>query len=214
MLHGSLLEMLCGGKGFDTSGNLRVCNEFHGHLHLNMLRMLRSPETSWWLKAAGGRGEALATCLQKAWSHLSSRPKADQNWGSLHRMDLPHLLSGLGVTTLLDEPSMNVGGDTNTINNTSNTAVDDFTANSSAVSMRCVFDLSDLAGGSQMVMPLGQSAVPGSAHYGDRTEDWQRGEQHFIIEDPTEAMRSARYKGTFARPGSAAGASRTCGRFC
>ena len=48
----------------------------------------------------------------------------------------------LKVTTSLDNPSLPLGGDTNTVNNTSNTAVDDFTSNSSNVSMRSLYDCS------------------------------------------------------------------------
>merc|ERR1711957_619081 len=114
----------------------KMVNELQGHLHLNVLRMLREPEDSWWVTCAGGRAALLAQALQKA------TEEETKEWGHYHIMDLPHLLSGLGVTKSLDNPSLPLGGDTNTVNNTSNTAVDDFTSNSSNVSMRSLYDCS------------------------------------------------------------------------
>ena len=41
-----MMKLLVSGKGFDASGNLKMVNELQGHLHLNVLRMLREPEVA------------------------------------------------------------------------------------------------------------------------------------------------------------------------
>lgn len=124
-------------------------------------------------------------------------------------MDFKHLLGLLNTTSQLDEPSLRMGGDTNTVMNTSPTSLLDWSANAAAVSLRAVYDTSDLAANSWMVMPLGQSAVPGSEHYGDRTPAWHSGATPRILEVEAEVKASARYQGTFDNV-EGAGSSRMC----
>ena len=137
----------------------------------------------------------LARVLNSAMDHLEKLP--NKTWGALHQMHFHHLLSAIGVTDSLNEPPISIGGDTNTICNTSNTAVDDFTANGANISMRCVYDCCDLGKHSYMTMPLGQSAVPGSLHYGDRTATWAAGSASRILQDLQEVNAAAKYHGIF-----------------
>lgn len=211
-----VLATALSGKGFDLSANLKMVNAHQGHLHLNVLRMLRKgfdAETgSLWLQSNGGDGAGVVVkAIQAAQTDI--RNASDKTWGNWHQMDFPHLLSVLGVTSNLDPPSLALGGDTNTINNSTNTAVEDYRANASSVSMRCIFDVRGPIIRGFMAMPLGQSAVPGSAHYSDRTDSWHAGKTLCLCKMPSSVeeimARPKHYLGEFSADGQSEG--RACG---
>lgn len=160
-----------GGSSFDENQVLKFLSEIQGHVHLNVLRMLRgSSGTAQWLAMAGGRDAAVNTALRSAWEKLGDPKSETAQWGHLHKASFKHpLTKALGLppgSKPFDCHLVPTGGDTNTIQQAATTSIFDLSANSSHASLRICFNLADLNDGNtnRIIMPLGQSGHFVSKH--------------------------------------------------
>ena len=108
------------GNGFDATETMKIVSELQGHLHLNLLRILRSEELGadndkttlgrrWWLAQAGGRDMAVTTALRLALLRMKRlvNPENPQlvtlddifhnslctQWGQVHANVIQHTMS-------------------------------------------------------------------------------------------------------------------------
>lgn len=180
----TLLQLLC-GTGFDEAYLVKIQNALQGHLHLNVLRMLR--RGSWWMEQAGGKDKAVNAAVRAAVARLEQLAGKNWSqssqcaWGKLHVKHIQHTISkGLGLppgTQPLDLPSHEPGGDTNTINQAAITGINDLSATGgSQASLRVIWDLANLASGCRMVIVPGESGQFNSPHYGDQLPIWSAGQ--------------------------------------
>jgi len=195
-----------GGHSFDSLKMVKMLNELQGRLHFNVLKMLGKKEESWWITNCGGWTRVISMAVQngfvRLWRHVHDAEPAENlfsdpncvsqllvhqgaRWGSVHRCDLQHPISKkLGLlpgTKPLDAPSMEMGGDTNTIAQSSNTeAVRDLSANGTNVSLKVLIDLSkrigDVDSGINIITPVGQSGQFNSKWYCDQRETFLQGQ--------------------------------------
>ena len=95
-------------------------------------------------------------------------------WGKVHHTRPRHPLSALfpELGSLLDPPSVPMGGDGDTLQAGSYSPGEPFVMTSMSVA-RYAFDLGDWDN-SAWVVPLGSSGHPGSAHYADQASVWQQ----------------------------------------
>mmetsp|Transcript_35675 Transcript_35675/g.65426 ORF Transcript_35675/g.65426 Transcript_35675/m.65426 type:complete len:889 (-) Transcript_35675:104-2770(-) len=209
------LSGVVGGEAFDVSQTMKFLNEFQGHVHLNVLRILRAArqkmpdsagvDRTWWLTQVGGRDAAVNEALRRSIAQLQklagtgwTTAKAAQ-WGQLHIANFAHpLTKGLGLpagSKPFDCPPLPCGGDTNTIAQAAAKSTHDLSANSSQASLRVCFDLSDLKNSAtnRIIMPLGQSGHFVSPHYSDQTAHWSSGKMRaFIVADKDVKQQEAR----------------------
>merc|ERR1712232_614241 len=206
-LERATLGNIIAGEGFDPGALVKILNELQGHLHLNVIRILRSesaPSSNadrlWWLTQAGGRNSAVNAAVRAAVSRLQqlagdnwqTSPRAA--WGKIHVADLRHpIAKSLGFpagSKPLDVPSVACGGDTNTVCQTAPKSLTDLSANASHVSLRVIFDLSNLTNASTnfIIAPLGQSGQFNSPHYCDQTVMWATGKMRPMLSSP-DAVR-------------------------
>jgi len=207
---------MAGQTGFNTL--FKMTNELSGHLHLNVLRMLRNADVNeiesaginWWLKCAGGRDKVVSAALAAAVVRLRALAGKDwkssklASWGRLHIAHFIHPMSrALGLppgSPPLDARSVMVGGDVNTINMAQPKSLSDFTATSGNVSLRAIFDLSDLSDRmtNRAILPLGESGQFNSPHFMDQTQLWsQGGMKPMLIKESdifTTAKRTMRFQ--------------------
>ncbi|MFN8524168.1 MAG: penicillin acylase family protein [Chloroflexota bacterium] len=122
-----------------------------------------------------------ATALKAAVDQLTDRLGPDMSawrWDAIHRTGSRHPLSKAmpELGTMLDPPTVGVGGDGDTPQNGTYACADgrDFTITASSVTRYC-FDPSNWEN-SGWVVPLGASGHPGSVHYADQVEPWSRQE--------------------------------------
>jgi penicillin amidase len=75
---------------------LYVTHDFYGHDTVVMLRLLQDPDSSWWIKQAGGREGLITKSLKDSYNWLRnnlSRNLTDWKWGTLHRMVFSHAMA-------------------------------------------------------------------------------------------------------------------------
>lgn len=196
---------------------VKSVNELQGRLHFNVLRMLgkKGDQKSWWITNCGGRTRVLSMAAQngflRLWRHVHGAEPTERNfsdpncvsqllahqrarWGSVHQCHLRHPISKiLGLspgTRPFDAPSMEMGGDTNTIAQSSNTeAVRDLNANGSNVSLKIMVDLSkridEVDSGIGIITPVGQSGQFNSKWYCDQSETFSQGEIFQVSFEPS-----------------------------
>lgn len=203
------LKRMISGESFDPSGTVKLLNEMQGHLHLNVIRILRSAKSTdegdgrrWWLDQVGGKSAAVNEALKSAVEYLRGlagdewQTSEQATWGVVHICHIPHpLTKNLGLapgSPPFDIPSSYIGGDTNTIKQTCPKSITDFTATSSNVSLRVIYDLSDLTSQktNTIVLPVGQSGQFNSQHYSDQYDLWKSSEMRpmrVVEEDITAA---------------------------
>ncbi|MBK7597864.1 MAG: penicillin acylase family protein [Acidobacteria bacterium] len=112
--------------------------------------------------------------IEEAVVEAKSKHGADPSkwrWGSLHKASFNHSLSNnQDWKALMDLQEVERGGDANTVNNTSGPG---FRQNHGA-SYRQILDVGDWDNSVGTNVP-GQSAQPGSRHYGDLLPMWADG---------------------------------------
>jgi len=188
-----MLVDIIGGASFDLACVLKLINEFQGVLHINVLRMLRSPKKSYWIAAGGGLNAVLGTAIFRGLRQLKGY--SNRQWGHLHPTTFPNKFTTalkMSPGTGFDLPSLPTGGDTNTPCQRKIKSLDDLSASSSNISLRFVADMSDLRHGCSIITPVGQCAVLGSPFYGQDVEKWYKGEMrkvNWVEEDVRAAAK-------------------------
>jgi penicillin amidase len=157
------------------------------------LDALRNPSPRWFGKDAVAVRDAvlfksLAEAVAETKKLLGDDP-AKWRWGKLHVASFTHALSNAERRALFDLPSVERGGDGNTINNTSGSG---FRQNHGA-SFREILDVSDWDRSVATSVP-GQSGQPGSKHYGDLLPLWAEGKYFPMLysKQKVEAMAKER----------------------
>ncbi|CAE6949387.1 acyII [Symbiodinium natans] len=224
----ALLVEIIGGAAFDANHVLKFLNEFQGHVHLNVLRMLRSAREAltaevpadmssesagriWWIQQADGRDAAVNAALRRAVARLEEvggrhwQHSRAVEWGQFHIANFCHpLTKGLGLppgSKPFDCPSLPCPGDTNTIRQAATKGIVDLSANSSQQSLRIMYNLADLGdtATNQIIMPLGQSGICASKHYMDQSKLWHEGKMKPRLLRRADIMAAAQSTMHFAR---------------
>jgi penicillin amidase len=120
--------------------------------------------------------QLLTTALQAA----APQPRA---WGQVHRPRFVHPLSALypEATSLLDPPSLPIGGDTDTVQANGISAAAGLEATYGAIA-RYVYDVGNW-NASRWAVFHGTSGHPGSPHYADQNPVWSRCEMVPMLYD-------------------------------
>ena len=145
-----------------------------GRLSMLLLEATNSPD-SWMLPPETGWEAMLGKALHSGLTYLTDRLGADVSnwtWGAVHATRPRHTLSESvpALSSLLDPPSIEMGGGGETPHAAGYSPSDLFTVTGLSVA-RYVFDLADW-NASRWVIPLGSSGHPGSAHYADQAPIW------------------------------------------
>ncbi len=157
---------------------------------LKTIEALKSPSSRWFgSDARAGRDAALLKSLEEAVGEakrLLGEDSSKWRWGILHIAPFTHALStNAERRALFNLPSVERGGDSNTVNNTSGSG---FRQNHGA-SFREILDVSDWDRSVATSVP-GQSGQPGSKHYGDLLPLWAEGKYFPLLysKQKVEAM--------------------------
>eukprot|EP00898_Chlorokybus_atmophyticus_P005792 jgi/Chlat1/6213/Chrsp44S05751 len=194
--HGTHVQQL---QGDGMHPAIKKINEFQGHIHGTVLRILSNPD-SWWAKTAGGRAALLKKSLRDAVQHLCKTLGPDMNmwqWGRLHTCQFRHPFSSTLGCSMLDVPTFAYGGDTNTPQQAAYSADMTFVANSVA-SYRQVLDVGNWSA-CRSVLPIGQSGQYGSRHYRDQTEMWAEGRYKPMLWEEAEVAAHTVHTDTLMR---------------
>jgi penicillin amidase len=142
--------------------------------------------------SAGQREVVILRAFSIALDWLTERMGLDLaqwNWGRLHLLMLPHILSGRGdLGTLLDQRAISVPGNMHTVCNTGLGA--NFEGRTGA-GYRLIADLSSAPPVLWSVDAQSHSGNPGSPHYDDQLPTWSTGEYFELPLDRAAASRSA-----------------------
>ncbi|NKB68136.1 MAG: hypothetical protein GKR89_13825 [Candidatus Latescibacteria bacterium] len=132
--------------------------------------------------------EVAVECMELAIEELEGRLGADMaqwQWGRIHTVALPHLLSGRGdLGQLLDRGGDPVRGNGITI---CNTGFDPNYLAAMGANWRHTVDLGEEPAALWAVDAAGQSGHVGSPHYGDQLASWLANEPHCIVLDEAAA---------------------------
>ncbi|MDX2031753.1 MAG: penicillin acylase family protein [Blastocatellia bacterium] len=142
---------------------------------LKTIDALKRPSARWFGEAAqAGRDRAMRESLKEAVAEtrrLLGEDAKRWRWGRLHTASFTHPLATTAERrAVFNLPSVEKGGDGNTVNNTSGP---NFRQNHGA-SFREILDVSDWDNSVATSVP-GQSGQPGSPHYGDLLSMWAEG---------------------------------------
>ena len=144
------------------------------HLHALFVTMAKEGDTSM-LPPGSNWSSLLAQALAEGVAYLSGELGDDMDswtWGTVHYTRPQHNLSASfpELATMLNPPSLSVGGDRDTPQSGGYSTHGPFTVTGTAVG-RLVFDTSDW-NNSAWIVPLGASGHPGSPHYADQAPIW------------------------------------------
>jgi penicillin amidase len=145
------------------------------------LELLANDRHGWFTQTM--RRDALLLAFNQMLDELTATRKlgadmARWQWGHTHKLALRHTLSGRGdLGQLLDRGGMPVRGNGLTVCNTS---YDPNYMASMGANYRLIADLSVSPPTLHAVDAAGESGHPGSAHYGDQTDDWLNGRYHAL----------------------------------
>ena len=166
------------GRGFHAI--FGPVNAYLGHNTPILLRIL-DDETSFWLKAAGGKEKLLKDGFKNAidWLKLNYGTKTHKwKWGDLHAIMFPHALSAQPpLDKVFDIGPFPIGGDTDTPFQTFIMAAEGYGGELAAPSYRQIIDFSDFDK-STVVMPLGNSGNMASPFYKNQLRDWFAGNSY------------------------------------
>ncbi len=161
---------------------------------LKTIAVLKSPSSRWLGANAEANRDAamlgsLAEAVKEARARLGDEP-SKWRWGTLHVAPFTHALSTDDERrALFDAPSVERGGDGNTVNNTSGAGF----RQTHGASFREILDVSDWDRSVATNVP-GQSGQPGSKHYADLLPLWADGKYFPLIysKQKVEAMAKRR----------------------
>jgi penicillin amidase len=150
-------------------------------------RLLDGDPLGWF--DSSDRVAGIQQAMRRTVDHLTEQLGPDMNgweWGRLHRLRLPHVLSERGeLAQLLNGGDVGVKGDMGTICNTGQGP--GFSAATGA-GFRMIADLKERTLWS--IDGQSQSGNPGSPHYRDQLESWNGGEYHSLpaTESPSDTI--------------------------
>ena len=159
---------------------------------LKTIEALRAPTSRWFgAEPQAGRDRAMRESLREAAAEtrrLFGEDMKQWRWGRLHRASFTHPLStNAEQRAAFDLPSVEKGGDGNTVNNTSGPS---YRQNHGA-SFREILDVSDWDRSVATSVP-GQSGQPGSPHYGDLLPMWAEGRYFPLLYSRSKVEAGAR----------------------
>ncbi len=173
VLEGAPLTALAGTP---TASPIAQALPLAARLRATLLALMQVNDTTL-LPAGETWASVLATALQRATDWLETHcgtDLTDWQWSNIHRTNPQHTLSATfpEYASLLDPPSVGVGGDGDTpqCGSYSGLGAGDFTVTGLSVNRYC-FDCADWEK-SGWVVPLGSSGHPGSPHYADQHIAW------------------------------------------
>ncbi len=156
------------------------------------LRLLSDDNVGWFVSGEA-RDAAVWTAMASALDQLAERMGDDMttwSWGSLHTLNLPHLLSGRGdLGQLLDRAGEPVSGNGVVVSNTG--SAPDFASHSGA-NYRLIVDLAEVPAQMRSLDAAGPSGQPGSPHYASQLGDWLAGRYHRICLNPDDVQPTIR----------------------
>ena len=154
------------------------------------LELLDADTTGWFRNE--GRDGAAVTAVARALDDLEDSLGPDMStwaWGSIHTLNLDHLLSERGdLGSLLSRGGQPAGGNGVTVCNTGH---DPNYLAAMGANYRLVAELADSPPGLWAVDAAGQSGHPGSPHYCDQTADWLEGRHHYLPLDRERVLDNA-----------------------
>ncbi|MGE0132601.1 MAG: penicillin acylase family protein [Blastocatellales bacterium] len=162
---------------------------------LRTIEALKNPSSRWFggEDVRAGRDAVLLTSLEEAAKDARERLGNDPSrwrWGGLHVARFTHTLSiNAERQALFDLPSVERGGDGNTVNSTSGPSF----RQTHGASFREILDVSDWDRSVATSVP-GQSGQPESKHYGDLLPLWADGKYFPLLysKQKVEAMAKGR----------------------
>lgn len=163
------------GKG--TNPFLNPVTEFEGNWTVVLLPILE--DDIHWIWNGRSPQKIIENSLSKTTTILQKqlgRDSSNWQWGKLHQVTFDHalgILPGLGM--LFNQGPYPVGGDGNTVAQTSIHPDLPYQNNAISISSRQIVDLGNLANSKAMHVP-GQSGWMTSPHYGDLIAPWLDGE--------------------------------------
>ncbi len=167
--------------GVGPDPKLNPVNTFHNYWAATILRWL-TEENSDWLPAPPGREQLLQDCLAQTTAVLQQTLGPDPQqwqWGRLHQAQFPHALGVIRpLTTLFTPPPFPIGGDGDTVFQTSILPDSPYASNAISVSSRHVIDMGNMNQITAILAP-GQSSHVGNLHYDDLLPLWRQG--HYLV---------------------------------
>lgn len=143
--------------------------------------LLLTDDNVQWFASPEARDAAVRSAMTRALDQLTERLGDDMskwNWGQLHTLPLPHVLSRRGdLGRLLDRGGEPVSGNGVVVSNTGSAS--DFVSPSGA-NFRLIADLAEEPAQMWTLDAAGPSGQPGSPHYANQLGDWLSGRYHRI----------------------------------
>lgn len=161
---------------------------------LKLIDALKTASPRWFGPAGrSARDAAMLKSLDEAVTEAKSRfgpAPSEWRWGKVHVAPFKHQLStNAELSALLDLPSVEKGGDANTVNNTSGTGY----LQTHGASFREILDVSDWDRSVATNVP-GQSGQPGSPHYGDLLPYWAEGRYFPLLYSKSKIEAAAKQR--------------------
>ena len=187
--------------GLGVHETLAPTNEFFGHWADTVIELLQA-ERSVWIAGRLGREALVERALGAAVRTLRAKHGADPGgwqWGNLHQIRFRHLLARNPVfDAIFSLGPYPIGGDVDTVRQSSVRPGDAFDCNAMSVSYRQIVDVGDWERSRAMLVP-GQSGHLASPHYSDLITPWLEGE-YFPMHWSEEAVAGAARETLTLRP--------------
>ena len=166
-LLGDLAEEALGATGRGAPGHLMQLASLLVTMAGENDTSLLPPGTDWYSLAARSLAGAVSDLRDRLGDDMDS-----WTWGRVHRTAPRHTLSDSlpELGSLLDPPSVSIGGDGDTPQSAGYSATQPFAVTGTSAA-RYVFDTGDWSN-SGWITPLGACGHPGSPHYADQTPVW------------------------------------------
>jgi penicillin amidase len=157
-------------------------SEFQGHWSATLIRLLKDRDSRW--LPASKREAILEYCLAdttKELRQILGDDPSEWRWGRLHKIGFDHALSiQPALDAIFGHGQHEIGGDTDTVNQTAVAPGKTCGPIAVAPSYRQIVDLADLSNSRAMHVP-GQSGHLSSPNYGDLVNPWLQGEYYPMI---------------------------------
>jgi penicillin amidase len=181
--------------GVGPHQQLSPVNEFHGYWGTTIWRWLNTAETSW-LPSGVERELLLVNCLAATTGVLRQLLGDDPRqwqWGRLHRVRFPHALGIIRPFERLFSPGpFAIGGDGDTVLQTSIRPDTPYENNAVSVSSRLIVNMGNLSETMAILAP-GQSGHLASPHYRDLIAHWRQGSYFRMVREGDDETAGVRH---------------------